>query len=266
MEDYQISEEQKQFWKDNGYIIATDILTPEQKEDIVKYAHDLRTWPDQPGKWMNYYERNLKTGEEMLCRTENFTPFHDGLCSIVKGSRLLNFLGDLVGENVVLFKEKINYKLPGGGGFPPHQDAPAYTQFGQKNHITALLAVDPATIANGCLEVVPGDHTLGVLPQEEDGTISRESYCNSKTWVPVLLNRGDVLIFGSYLPHRSGGNTTEGSRIAFYLTYNCSSEGNFRENYYADKRTKFPPKVERKEGVNYAEGAKIYNLATPIVN
>jgi len=42
------------------------------------------------------------------------------------------------------------------------------------------------------------------------------------------------------------------------------SEGNYRDGYYKEKREKFPPENEREPGKDYSEGAKIYNLATPI--
>jgi hypothetical protein len=42
------------------------------------------------------------------------------------------------------------------------------------------------------------------------------------------------------------------------------TDGNFREQYYIDKSKVFPQKIEREEGKDYSEGAKVYNLATPI--
>ena len=49
-----------------------------------------------------------------------------------------------------------------------------------------------------------------------------------------------------------------------YITYNRLSEGSHREDYFADKRLKFPPEVERVAGVDYSKSASIYNLANPI--
>lgn len=63
---------------------------------------------------------------------------------------------------MILFKEKINYKLPKAGGFDAHQDAPAYTHAGALKHLTMNMAVDKATRENGCLEVVPGSHKLEI--------------------------------------------------------------------------------------------------------
>lgn len=60
----------------------------------------------------------------------------------------------------MLFKEKINFKLPGGGGFLAHQDSVAYIGLA-KQHISAMVAVDAAVEENGCLFVAPGRWSEG---------------------------------------------------------------------------------------------------------
>ena len=209
-----------------------------------------------------YYEE--VDGKELLCRTENFLPYHDGMRGLLETGEVPDIVEAILGERGTLFKEKINYKLAGGGGFPPHQDAPAFTSFGQKSHLTVNVAIDAATLANGCLEVTPGKHKMGLYEQNPaHGGLSDRAEA-SLEWIPVPLDAGDVLIFSSWLPHRSGSNTTDKPRRALYVTYNGISDGSFREQYYVDKSKVFPQKIEREEGKDYSEGAKVYNLATPI--
>jgi hypothetical protein len=45
-----------------------------------------------------------------------------------------------------------------------------------------------------------------------------------------------------------------------------SDSGSKREEYYKDKRLKFPPECERVKGIDYSSGAEIYNVANPITN
>ena len=54
---------------------------------------------------------------------------------------LFSILEQLFEEPAVLFKEKINLKLPGGNGFKAHQDAPAFAAFKQIFHITAMISI-----------------------------------------------------------------------------------------------------------------------------
>jgi hypothetical protein len=58
-------------------------------------------------------------------RIENFCPFHDGFDRLIRDSALSRWVGALMGGPVVLFKEKISFKMPGGPGFKMHQDQQA---------------------------------------------------------------------------------------------------------------------------------------------
>jgi 2-aminoethylphosphonate dioxygenase len=54
-------------------------------------------------------------GKTVLCRTENYANHHDGFSELLRGEKLLGILKQLSGEEMLLFKEKINYKLAGSG-------------------------------------------------------------------------------------------------------------------------------------------------------
>jgi ectoine hydroxylase-related dioxygenase (phytanoyl-CoA dioxygenase family) len=202
-------------------------------------------------------------GERQLCRVEDFLPYHPALSVFLQEGALSVVLEELLGEQAVLYKEKINFKLPGGAGFTPHQDAPAFTTFGQSYHVTLMLSVDPATVQNGCLEVVDGYHGQGLLPQASDGTLDA-AWSEAQVWKPIETEPGDILLFDSFVPHRSGPNRSEKPRRAMYITYNKQSEGQYRAQYFVRKREAFPPECERVPGADYASGAAVYNLGNPI--
>ena len=46
-----------------------------------------------------------------------------------------------------------------------------------------------------------------------------------------MPDSGELLIFGSYLAHRSGANNSNSDRKAIYATYNCKSEGDLHDAY-----------------------------------
>ncbi|KIH93265.1 hypothetical protein SPBR_09108 [Sporothrix brasiliensis 5110] len=96
--------------------------------------------------------------------------------------------------------------LPYGNGFHPHLDAPAYGHIGCIEHITANIAIDTATIAIRCLEVVPGSHKMDV--DLANGSRIADSWVQSHTWVAIPLAPGDILIFGCHIAHRSAPNET----------------------------------------------------------
>lgn len=141
---------------------------------------------------------------------------------------------------MLLFKDKINYKLPHGNGFQAHLDAPAYDHISRTEHVTANFAVDAATITNGCLEVVPKSHRMDVK-LSQGGRIA-DSWAAAHDWLSVPLAPGDILVFGSHLAHRSGPNATADRRASLYATFHGSLDGNnLREQYYAHRRVAFPP-------------------------
>ncbi|CAF1035031.1 unnamed protein product [Adineta ricciae] len=252
----------KQFQSD-GFLVETDLLTADEKKKFVEYADKILALPETTGKWMQYFE--VASEKKLICRTENFLDYFSDLDELIRG-KITDAVSELLGERAVLFKEKINFKLAGGAGFDAHQDAPAYVGFKHRFQLTVMIAADKSDKENGCLEVVRGEHKSGMLPHP-GGVLEKklvEKWEKENRWEAVEVEAGSLLFFGSLLPHRSGKNLSNRPRRAFYLTFNALSDGDCRHAYYADKREKFPPDIERIPGKDYSEGAKIYNLANPI--
>jgi len=258
-----LTQEQVDAYNRDGFVYLADLLTQAEKENLIAWTSEVESWPETAGKWMQYFER--KDGARLLCRTENILDYHPGLDALIRG-KITDAVSDAVGEPALLFKEKINFKLAGGAGFSPHQDAPAYVTFKQRFHVTAMIAADVANLENGCLEVVRGEHTKGMF-EHPGGVMDPQitaQYEKEGRWEPVFTEPGAVMIFHSFLPHRSGRNTSTKSRRVHYLTFNPITDGDYRVAYYADKRNAFPPDIERVPGKDYSEGAKVYNVANPI--
>ncbi|MAD81836.1 MAG: hypothetical protein CL912_02635 [Deltaproteobacteria bacterium] len=75
-----------------------------------------------------------------------------------------------------------------GNGFAAHLDAPAYDHIGEIEHLTANLAVDPATAENGCLQVVPGSHKMYV--HFLTGGQIHPDWEHAHEWISVPLEPG----------------------------------------------------------------------------
>ena len=82
-------------------------------------------------------------------------------------------------------------------------------------------------------------------------------------WSPLETDAGDLVLFGSIIPHRSPANRSAAPRRAAYITYNGLSQGSFRDAYYTKKREVFPPEVERVAGKDYADSG-LFNVGNPI--
>jgi len=248
-------------WRRDHLLVLPSVFDARALGALARWTADLQARPETPGKWMKYFESGET--DRQLCRVEDFVPHHDGFAALLTAGPLLTMLGQLMGEPAVLFKEKINFKLPGGAGFTAHQDAPAFTAFDQSYHLTVLVAVDPSDRSNGGLEFAEPVEVGRTLAQRPGGAIA-EAVEASLTWRPVDLPAGSIAVFDSYIPHRSPANASPSARRGLYITYNRASEGDRRADYFADKRATFPPEIERVPGVDYLANAGRYNVGNPI--
>lgn len=245
-----LSAAQVETFHQDGFLVVRGMYDAGAVEAISHWSDDILAWPETPGRHMVYYEDSVLAGAgKVVSRVENFCPYHASFDALMRTGALIGAISQLLGGEAVLFKEKINMKMPGGDGFKPHQDAQAgwnrYADF----YITALVSVDPATLENGCLEMVRGGHEKGLVGDEwrplDDSAMSGMQF------EPCPTAPGDVIFFDSYAPHQSAPNLTDQRRRVLYVTYNRLSEGDHRAQYYADKRLSFPPDIERAPGKEY---------------
>ena len=218
-------------YEHHGWVLI-DTFSPTQVEQIRAWVDEIAGWPDDAGDHLHY--REMTDFGSKLCRTENFVPFHPGMRSLLTEGRMVAIATALLGSEAVLYKEKINYKLVGGAGFAPHQDAPAYPFLDA--HVSCMVSVDDADEANGCLEVVSGRYGE-VLPMDEVGCV-RSDVVAGMAWTFAPVRAGQTLWFHSRTPHRSGPNVSRADRRALYPTYNALVEGDLRDAYYAEKLQK----------------------------
>lgn len=215
----------------DGYLVLPGFLSGEGVTRLQSWVEEVERWPDEPGvPWLQHDEQI--GGLVRRARTENFSPCHDHLRALLTTAAIPAMAGQLLGEPAVLYKEKINYKHPGGAGFAAHQDARAYPHLTVS--VSCLLAVDDSTVENGCLEFVPGMHHQ-LLSTDGDGCV-HPGIADELTWQPCSVAAGSLVWFHSHTPHRSAPNTSPASRRALYLTYNAASLGDLHETYYRDKR------------------------------
>lgn len=216
----------------DGWLVLRGVLGPEALAELDAWVREVEAWAAEDGPGMHHFEQT--DAGPAIARSEDLVDDHAGLRRFICADAVIGWVGDLLGEPAVLYKEKVNYKQPGGAGFAPHQDAPAYRFV--DHHISVMVPIDAATAANGCLSFAP-DYARGRLP-ETRGRIAPE-VAAGLDWRAVEVQPGDVVLFDSFAPHKSGTNHSDAPRRALYLTYNAASKGDFRDVYYADKRAEF---------------------------
>jgi len=234
----------------DGFVVVPGLFDEAEIREISAWTDDLQSRPEEPGRCMMYFEQSLlNPGQRVLQRIENFCPFHAGFAALCEGDKLQGTVSRLLGEPAVLFKDKINFKLPGGDGFKPHQDQQAGWSTYADLFVTAMVSIDETTEENGCLELAAGYHTRGLIGDEwKPLSVEDMRRMNAR---PAPTRAGDAVFFDSYTPHSSEANLTRERRRVLYITYNRASAGDHRVRYYADKRKSFPPDIERDPNRTY---------------
>jgi 2-aminoethylphosphonate dioxygenase len=240
-----LTSDQVSFFNSNGYLAVPGLFNIDEVSLLSEYSDDLEVWPEVRGKYMKYYEDD----KALINRIENFLPYHHKMNALLHQSRFVERLSLLFDDAPVLFKDKINYKKPGGSDFKPHQDIQAGWQTYAQNFISVAIALDETTVENGCLQIGVGNYRPELHSKMWEPMTEADLEGFSFEYVPQ--KPGDVIFFDGYVPHKSDHNNTSFARRNIYLTYNPLSEGMHSVQYYADKRANYPPDFER-EGKSFS--------------
>ena len=138
---------------------------------------------------------------------------------------------EALGTDVTAFKDKLNYKRPGGAGFRPHQDLLAYP--GVARVMSVLVAIDPCTTASGCLWLAAGVEEA--LPTDDGGVVQAD-VAAALDWEPVELAPGDAVCIGGLAPHFSEANHSASPRRVLVASYAPTDDRYRREHYYDARR------------------------------
>ncbi|MCC7519162.1 MAG: phytanoyl-CoA dioxygenase family protein [Verrucomicrobiae bacterium] len=108
-----------------------------------------------------------------------------------------------------------------GTWLPWHQDR--WNFLDRDPLLTVWTALDPCTAANGCVQVIPKSHKLGLLnPGHLSGFLTPElakEHCPSEKAVLLELKAGEVVLLHNWLLHASDVNRSEISRRGFSVCY-----------------------------------------------
>lgn len=126
------------------------------------------------------------------------------------------------GESVSVYRSMfMNKPAKQGTVLPYHQDGGEQWGLDRDPLITIWTALDKATAENGCMQVIPGSHKLGLL-SKFGHTITAEQegeYAKDEDSVFLEAEAGEVILLHNWLLHRSGVNSIERPRRAFSVCY-----------------------------------------------
>jgi hypothetical protein len=225
------------FFETEGYFIVPNLIPQEKITQLISEMDDLAGRADviDPHNLRCRFQLYSETGNALLESIDPVTDLLPTAAEIAQSADLLSVLARLLGSTPRLFKDKLILKPRGCRGYALHQDY-IHWPFFPKSFTTVVIALDPSTTSNGCIEIYPREHHSGYLSRlDGDFHDLPDSMFEGKEKVSLQLHPGDAAVFGCYLPHRSGPNITTAFRRQLYLSFNPDQDGgDQRTAHYRD--------------------------------
>ena len=135
------------------------------------------------------------------------TPSISPTCSIRSSARSSR---RYIGEDVSIFRAMfMNKPAEKGTILPWHQDVGVGWGVGYNPTTTVWTAIDPAMVANGCMQVVPGSHKHGVITEGHFPSAEQlAEYAPPGAEIDLEAEAGEAILLNNLLLHRSGTNPT----------------------------------------------------------
>ena len=212
-------------YRRDGYVIARGMFTGEEAAALLGTALKDEAMANAA------YLRSDGTGSatRMTVWTE---PGDDIFGMFARSERIVDSMEALLGDEVYHYNSKLNAKEPfEGGAWEWHQDYGYWYHNGClfPRMASCLLALDPCTQENGCLQVLKGSHLAGRIDHVQSGKQvsadpKRIAFLEEKLeTVPCVMEPGDVVFFDANMLHTSARNESPSRRWVLISCYNARS-------------------------------------------
>lgn len=227
------SDQIEQFHQD-GYLIIRQLFSPEETDLLLQTARGDRVMLD------NAFDVADTSGRQSKLSLWNH-PGDDLWGMVSRCERIVGAMEQLLDGEVYHYHSKMMLKEPRvGGAWEWHQDYGYWYQNGClfPDMASCLIALDPATKANGCIQMLKGSHKLGRVehgrfggqtgadPERVEQAMKRMelAYCE--------MNPGDAVHFHSNTLHRSDENRSDTSRWSLICCYNAARNDPYKESHH----------------------------------
>jgi non-heme Fe2+,alpha-ketoglutarate-dependent halogenase len=231
-EEDRLAELAREFRFHPAGVAAPKLLTPEQLETFNRdgYLTGLRLFSDEEiAEHRRYFDELLAA--VLASGQDNYSIktahlLYGKVYDLLTDARIVAYIKDLLGENVVGWGSHYFCKLPGDGrtvGW--HQDA-GYWPLTPTKAVTVWLAIDDADVENACMRFIPGSHHYGhltyQLTEDSDPSILNQIVPEAERFgAPAnnVLKAGEISIHSDLLLHGSEANTSTRRRCGLTLRY-----------------------------------------------
>lgn len=205
--------EQIEHYNEHGYLFPIDIFDQKEADDLRAYFDDL-------------IEKFRADGGNIVTGIADFHTHCRTIYDVATHPRILEYVRDIIGDNVVCWHTHAFAKEPGESrAVPWHQDA-TYWPLTPSRTITVWLAIDDSDTENGGLQIIPGTHK-GVLDYRDidkkaTGHVLSKQILDIERYgdpITIELKAGQASIHPDLMAHGSSGNASTRRRCGLTLRY-----------------------------------------------
>lgn len=221
-----LTTEQKTFFEENGYLRYKQVLSDEELNALRQRSEDIAEGrvPQIDPRYIQFEEAfrdgDNRPGSRLdKVRKLVYLCYQDDLFeAVVKKAEIVDVIEDLMGPNIKFYADQLMMKPRLNGTVTDwHQDSMAWPMFAPQDHVSCWIALDDATVDNGCMTVIPGSHKWGPIAREyRDRFLAMQELAEP---VPVELKAGYCMFHHGLNFHRTGANTTPNRRRGLALHY-----------------------------------------------
>ena len=207
-----LSEDAVQQYERDGYYFPIPILSAQEVADL---RGRLEAFEAQQGGPISGGHRNKS---HLLFKWVD---------DLMRHPRILDVVEDLIGTDILCWNTLFWIKEAGSPSFVSwHQDL-NYWGLDATDLVSAWIALSPATVASGCMRVLPGSHAKEALPHEDtfhsDNMLTRGQEIaievDESQTVAMALGPGEMSVHNVRIAHASGPNSSDDRRIGLSLHY-----------------------------------------------
>ncbi|HKS38003.1 MAG TPA: phytanoyl-CoA dioxygenase family protein [Verrucomicrobiae bacterium] len=262
-----LSDTQVAAFQRDGYLIVRGVFDAAEA-DILRQAAKT----DQALQQHAYDRKDSQGGVARLALWNKAGD--DVFGTVARSHRIVDAMEQLLEDEVYHWHSKMSIKEPfTGGAWEWHQDYGYWYQNGClfPNLASVLIAVDPNTRENGCLQVLKGSHLLGRIEHGRFGDQTGADPERVEAALKVMelvyceLAPGDALFFHSNTLHRSDQNKSPHPRWSLLCCYNTRHNNPYKASHHPfyEPLVKVPDSVLKEVGLKLlSEGSAFWNPAS----
>lgn len=220
----QLSTEQIESYREDGFVVIDDFLTDAELEvwrtavdEAIEQRADRKLADGRMKDGDKYYDK-------VFVQRINLWQDHVGVRDLMHSVDLGRMVATLAGvDGVRIWHDQALVKMPWGNPTGWHLDNP-YWSFSSQQSISIWVALDDATVHNGCLYFIPKSHQTATYDNVNIGQNIGDLFEVYTEWgqqdaVPAPMKAGSCSFHNGLVAHGAGANMTAGKRRAMTCAY-----------------------------------------------